>query len=152
MHIYKYIYMHIYTRQNAFSRWLRPGNRQHAQRFRAEQIVCFYHKEGEAYLDYRADLGIKPVCVCIFRVSRPGTNAISCAFRVSCLQTGALFGITGPNRWEFVFFSVCLVARQVRFWFVSCVAGPYQCVFIRHGARGARRMAPILLYALIHSV
>lgn len=32
-----------------------------ALRLRAEQMICFYHKESEAYLDYRHDLGVRPV-------------------------------------------------------------------------------------------
>eukprot|EP00290_Baffinella_frigidus_P003404 CAMPEP_0180175204 /NCGR_PEP_ID=MMETSP0986-20121125/36590_1 /TAXON_ID=697907 /ORGANISM="non described non described, Strain CCMP2293" /LENGTH=152 /DNA_ID=CAMNT_0022127655 /DNA_START=40 /DNA_END=495 /DNA_ORIENTATION=- len=32
-----------------------------ATRLKTEQIVCFYHKEGEAYLEYRSDLDDAPV-------------------------------------------------------------------------------------------
>ena len=40
----------------------------HAQRFCAEQIVCFYHKDAEAYLDYRTTLGLPPTHTATARV------------------------------------------------------------------------------------
>ncbi|KAJ1487238.1 hypothetical protein T484DRAFT_1787109, partial [Baffinella frigidus] len=57
----------------------------HAQRFCAEQIVCFYHKDAEAYLDYRTSLGDYPVFRSSNRVAVKARKKASWMWKIESL-------------------------------------------------------------------
>ena len=61
-------------------------------RLRAEQVICFYHKEAEAYLEYRDDMGNEPMFRASSRVAIKARKKASWMWKIESLS---LFGAAG---------------------------------------------------------
>ena len=59
--------------------------KEHASRLKTEQVVCFYHKEGEAYLEYRMDMGNAPAFHSSNRVATKARKKASWMWKIEAL-------------------------------------------------------------------